>query len=274
MRIPVAQGRFYPFSAEEITELLNQFNIKIIPKKCYGVVSPHAGYAYSGETALLAISSIDFSEIETVIIIGISHMQLGRGAAVSYQDWQTPLGIMENDKELAQEIAMSGMVSHDESAHDNEHSVEVQLPVLQYVLKKNAIKKNIRIVPIVMTEQGLGACQKLAQSIFNAIKKTRRKTVIIASSDFSHHIAADVAEKYDKNAIEFLVKADIKGFHAHVENYNLSICGYGPVTVLGLYSQMSGFGFKVKGAELLRYTHSGVVTADYAHVVGYAAIRF
>jgi len=271
MRPTVVAGSFYPFSADDIKNMLDSFSInaQIQPKKAYGVVAPHAGYIYSGATALLSISSIDYENIDTVILIGPNHTGMGKNVSVSFDDWETPLGVMKNDKQLSDKLVeKSSVAEHDETAHSREHSIEVELPILQYILEKR--NQKVKIVPICMLDQSMSISEKLAKDIIEVVKELGRKIVIIASSDCSHYVPADWAEKHDRIAIGYLLQGDSAGFNrARIEN-ELSICGYGPITVLATISSISGF----VGAELLRYTHSGVVTGDYTEVVGYAAIRF
>ena len=270
MRSTVVAGSFYPFSADDIKSTLNHFNANNVQmKKSYGVVAPHAGYVYSGATALLSISSIDYENVDTVVIIGPNHTGIGRNVSVSFDDWETPLGVMTNDKLFSGKLVeRSSIAEHDETAHAREHSIEVELPILQYVLAQRNQKVNI--VPICMLDQSMGTSEKLAKDIIKVMKELNREIVIIASSDCSHYVPADWAERHDREAIGYLLKGDTAGFNrVRIEN-ELSICGYGPITVLSTLSSIQGFG----GAELLRYTHSGVVTGNYTEVVGYAAIRF
>lgn len=269
MRYPIVAGTFYPRTADEIENLLTHFETGITVKRSYGVVSPHAGYIYSGSTALLSISSVDYTSIDTVVLLGPNHTGLGRPIAVSLDDWETPLGTLKNDVEFGKTLIKNFEIAeHDEIAHSREHSIEVQLPILQYVLKKR--NQSVKIVPICMLDQSFNVSQNLAEQLIKTTKDTGRNIMIIASSDCSHYVPADWAEKRDREAIGYLLQGDPEGFDRVRRMNHLTFCGYGPIITLTTYAIINGFG----GAELLKYTHSGIITGDYTEVVGYAAIRF
>ncbi|MCK4319139.1 MEMO1 family protein [Candidatus Micrarchaeota archaeon] len=267
MRLPAVAGQFYPVSTRELGKMFSSFfDRQIQKKKAYGIVSPHAGYAYSGRTAALAFASIkNLLSIDTVIFIGPNHTGKGEMVSISLEDWQTPLGISQNNRTLGQAIINnSNFISHDEEAHRWEHSIEVQLPFLQFLHPK------AKIVPICMLAQDIDAVRDVGEAIYEAEKETNSNFIVVASSDFSHFIPAEEAEKKDKKAIEFIEKLDYKGFQKYVEENNISICGQGPIASLMYYIELKGG----KKAELLEYTNSGATTGDYRSVVAYASLLF
>ncbi len=265
-RLPVAAGMFYSFGKNELQKELSRLFISAKPKiqNSIGIVSPHAGYAYSGRTAALAISSL--KPAKSFVILGPNHSGIGAEFAVmSRGEWQTPLGECMIDSALVKDIDCD-VLEDDPDAHQNEHSIEVQLPLLQHHFGK------FRFVPVSITnisyDSGfLSRCEKLGKAIAHAIRKGN--TGIIASSDFSHHIPARTAERIDRGAIERITRLDTKGFFSFLEENHASVCGYGPVAVL--MSAARALGLR---AELMEYTHSGKTTGDFDSVVGYASIGF
>lgn len=261
-REAVVAGYFYPRSKEELIRFLS----KVIkrdehPIKAFGCISPHAGYIYSGEVAGKVYSSIRIPE--TAILIGPNHRGLGYPCAIYPEgSFKTPLGEASINEALAHKILQaSKYLKEDFSAHIPEHSLEVQIPFLQY------INPQIKIVPITMADDSLEVIEDLAESIH---KNMDDETIVIASSDFSHYIPHEIAKKVDYYAIESILNIDPFEFYNRVVSKNLSICGYAPITVLLIVMKKLG----IKNAKLIDYKTSGDVTRDYTSVVGYAGIIF
>jgi AmmeMemoRadiSam system protein B len=188
---------------------------------------------------------------------------LGSPIAVSFEDWKTPLGAVKCDLELADAIIKAGKTAaQDEIAHLQEHSCEVQLPFLQTVAPQ------LKIACICMGWQEIEYAQELGKAIFEAVRKTKRNAIIIASSDFTHYEEAGVAEKKDRAAIAKLLGMDEAGFLETAEALQVSACGAGPIAAAMHYSKLAG----AKKCELLKYTNSGEATKDYSSVVGYASL--
>jgi AmmeMemoRadiSam system protein B len=266
VRRPVVAGMFYPSVGKELKKELDGFFKNAKDKRsCVGVVSPHAGYAYSGQTAAHAIASL--KPARSFILLGPNHNSTGPGFAVMKQgSWSTPLGECRIDTGLASAIEC-GLLEEDAKAHSMEHSIEVQLPMLQHRFG------DFGFVPISITNVGythefLGQCKELGEAIAQTIKK-KRSVAIVASSDFSHYIPADSAESIDREAMDMITKLDLKGFFSVLEERQASVCGYGPIAILMSAARALG----LKG-RLIEYTNSGERTGDLSSVVGYAALGF
>ncbi|VVC01347.1 Memo-like protein [uncultured archaeon] len=268
MRTAAVAGSFYPAQKGKLdamlTEYLKKAKTEFAPQKAVGGVCPHAGYVYSGETAAITYVSIDsLREAETVVIIGPNHTGEGSLISLSLDDWETPLGLAKCDVGLAKEIQKnSQLMDFDERAHQHEHSVEVQIPFIQ------KINPRARIVCICMMGQDLESAQNVGKALAKTLDP--KKHVVIASSDFSHYLPSDVAEKKDKKALEFIEDLDTPGFQKALEKYGWSVCGFGPISALMEYARGKG----IKKARTLRYTNSGKASGDYLAVVGYASVVF
>lgn len=221
-----------------------------------GIVSPHAGYMYSGPIAAhgyAALAEDGFPDV--FIIIGPNHHGLGSGVAMTNHDFETPLGVMQNDKELAAAIR-KGIVDDSMLAHRHEHSIEVQLPFIQY------FSNDRKFVPISMMMQDYKSATQVGQVIREAVKG--RDAVIIASTDLSHYISPEAAKEKDTMAIDRILNLDAKGLYDTVRKNRITMCGFGPV--MAMMEAVQG-----KKAELLKYANSGDVS-QMAEVVGYASI--
>lgn len=257
MRPCAVSGMFYPSDPDHLEQLLAKFFKDAgNDRNSKGIVVPHAGYIYSGRVAALSYASIHPGFSGTFILVGPSHR--GFETCVSMVPWETPLGIVDNDNELGESLN----IDPDEISHQDEHSLEVQVPFIKYRFPR------ARITPIMMGRQDYRSALVLSEQISSAIKRTGRDVRIIASSDFSHYVHADVARKNDLYAIETLYKFDIPEFYRRVGERNITACGYGPISAMLLACQEEG----ARKAELIHYATSGDITGDNAAVVGYAAI--
>jgi len=263
IRKPIVAGQFYEENADKLKEEIKRFLDYVKKEKnAIGAISPHAGYSFSGRCAAYAYTSIDDAEL--YIILGFSHS--GFPASISLDDFETPLGIVKNDNEFGKRLIENGL-KEDKKSHNNEHSIEVQLPFLQYV------KKDIKFIPVFVDEN----YEKIADIIKKTIKETNKKVVIIASSDFTHYgfnygyfpFYVNVKENMhnlDKGAIRLIEDNNIKGFLDYCERTNATICGKYPIACLMKILNKKG--------KLLKYYTSGDITGDYSSAVGYAAIVF
>lgn len=276
MRYPVVAGRFYPSDPEELKKTIKHLFVGpsgpgVLPynftgeKSIIGVVSPHAGYIFSGQVA--AHSYLEMSRGErpdTVVIIGPNHTGMGSYLAVTEQDYITPLGIALTDKDMVQSILGhgNGEIEMDTRAHRYEHSVEVQIPFIQYIDPK------VKIVPVVMMGQAPQYAEALARAIGLAAEELERNILVVASSDFSHYVPPDMAKRKDSMAIEKIEEMDPKALYSTVRRHKISMCGYGPVmTLMNIALQKGG------RAKLLKHGTSGDVE-PMPEVVGYASIAF
>jgi MEMO1 family protein len=229
------------------------------------LICPHAGYTYSGPVAAHAFYELaQDGKPDTVVLLGPNHT--GYGSALSLMregKWRTPLGDVEVDTKLADDILReTSIVDIDETAHRYEHSLEVQLPFLQF-LYGDAFK----IVPICFLMQDYESAVEVGRALTEALDATN--TVVIASSDMTHYEPAKAAEAKDQAALKAITALDAKGFYDTVEKLNITACGYAPITSLITYAE----GVCAK-ANLLSYHNSGDVSGDHSSVVGYAAVSF
>ena len=276
-REPVVAGSFYDenpkYLKEDIEEYIKDFkgSRKIdtnIEKSCLGVVSPHAGYVFSGRTAVQAISCL--MPAKTFIVLGPNHSSPGSSFAVwGSGEWKTPLGEVIVDSTLANELKDScSILKEDKTVHMKEHSIEVQLPIMQQCFGDNVFS----IVPIsIMNADYSNGFQKDCEKLGNAIASLFKtnKIGIIASSDFSHYVPQDIAKQRDDDAINYILNLDVKGFFQSLEQNDGSVCGYGPIAVLMSISKVLGL-----KARLISGCNSGDVTGDNRSVVAYHAIGF
>jgi AmmeMemoRadiSam system protein B len=271
VRRPAVSGMFYAGTAKDLKEQIewcykHELGPGAIPRvnsegrrEIAAIVVPHAGYYYSGPVAAHAYKDLaDDGIFDTAVILGPNHT--GYGYPVSLwagDDWSTPLGEVEIDKKLAQRL-LGGVIRADETAHIHEHSIEVQLPWLQYIYKQ------LRIVPITMMAQDL----ETARAVGAAISQADDNSVIIASSDFSHYEPQSVAVEKDSSVIEAIVALDEEELYKRCERLNCTMCGYGPVAAAIVAAKE----MKARKASLLKYATSGDTSGDFSRVVGYGSI--
>jgi len=263
IRHPVVAGQFYPASPRELRAMIRSLvDEKAEKKDVIGVVSPHAGYPYSGPVAGAVISRIKFKD--TFIILGPSHTGRGKPFSIMTQGtWKTPLGQVAIDVELGKQILSgSRYLQEDAIAHQYEYSIEVQIPFLQY------FKPDVRIVPIVLAYASGDIYKEIGKEIAKAIKVSKRDVVLMASSDMTHYEPQELAEKKDNEAIKAMLALDEDGLLKRVEELNISMCGYAPVVAVIAAAKELG----AKSAELVKYQTSGDTTGDYSSVVGYAGV--
>lgn len=270
---------FYPNSPRELRGLVDQSfrNQRFGPgrappsnnkRRIYGIISPHAGYVYSGAVAangFYEASSIDFHD---VIMVGPNHFGIGTWvAAMKEGEWETPLGEVTVNADLAMEIAArSSILEFDDFAHSRDHCLEVQLPFLQ------SIKDDFRIVPIVLVSQGSDTAYDLGNAISETIveKGMADSTLLIASSDLTHYEPNNDAHRKDGELIKAIVALDVTKFYAVLERLDVSACGYGAIATMMVAAKHLG----ATRGELLKYATSGDVTGDTSAVVGYSSIVF
>ncbi len=263
IRQPVAAGRFYTDSPVELKAQLKSFMVENAEKAdAVGVVMPHAGYIYSGSVAGAVVSHIQIKD--TFIIIGPNHTGLGLPLSImSSGGWQTPLGEVEIDTELARKIlSLCPYLKEDMLAHQSDHAIEVQLPFLQYY------KPDVKIVPIMLAVSDPTILKSLGLAIAQAVRESGRAAVILASSDMSHYETQKSARQKDRQAIQAILDLNPEELLKVVEAKHISMCGYAPTAVM-LWATAEMGALK---AELIKYQTSGDVTKDMNSVVGYAGL--
>jgi AmmeMemoRadiSam system protein B len=266
IRRPAVAGQFYQASKEALKRQVEGFLLPRAGKKrALGILAPHAGLIYSGSVAGAVYSSVE--PPDTFILIGPNHTGLGAGVSImSSGRWETPLGTIGIDGPLAAAIrGRSDLIREDDRAHLHEHSLEVQLPFIQYLCPEATI------VPIQMLDTRLETCLEVGRAVGEAIKSRgqgENQPLIVASSDMSHYEPAEVARKKDHHAIGHILDLDPEGLYHTVKNNHITMCGYGPAVAMLTACKILG----AKNAELIKYANSGEVSGDYAQVVGYAGV--
>jgi AmmeMemoRadiSam system protein B len=267
-RNPAVAGMFYDFDREGLKRTLDDLFSGVRKGPEYeAVVSPHAGYAYSGRTAARAISSLKPSK--RFIILGPNHTGAGREfSMMSSGSWRTPLGPVRIDTRMARALGKCGLPKEDELAHSREHSIEVQLPFLQRRFGRDITFVPLSIMGYGFTSSFLGHCRELGSCLAGVARKNGAR--IIASSDFSHYVSWDAAREKDHRVIEQIKSLDLEGFFRTLHETRASVCGYAPIAVLMAAARELGW----ERVETLEYTSSGEVTGNMREVVAYAAIGF
>jgi MEMO1 family protein len=263
IRLSIVAGQFYPEPKEELEAMIKTMvDDNVVKEDIIGAVSPHAGYTYSGPVTGAVFSRMKLKD--TVIILGPNHTGRGKPFSISTSGkWRTPFGNVEIDSELAKKILVtSRYLREDYEAHRMEHSIEVQLPFLQY------LKKDIKLVPIVLSFGTVETYRDIGREIARAVKDLGRQVIIIASSDMTHYESQESAKNKDSQAIEAMLKLDEYALARKVEELKITMCGYAPaVVMLTAAKELGG-----TRAELVKYQTSGDATGDYSSVVGYAGI--
>jgi MEMO1 family protein len=264
MRQPAVADRFYPGSPAALRSAVAELLPATQPAEkqhARAVVSPHAGYIYSGALAAQTFSSIVIPE--TVIIIGPNHRGQGAPIALSTSDWAMPLGTVPADGEVGTlMVKYSQSIKIDELAHRYEHSLEVQVPFLQM------LQKRLSIVPLVVSHISYPLCEEVAGAIAKAIQGSGRDILIVASSDMNHYETRRNTEKKDRLALQCIERLDANGLYHTVYDNGISMCGVIPVAIAMLAAKACG----ALTSRLIGYTDSGYVSGDTAQVVGYAGI--
>lgn len=275
MRTPAVAGMFYPKETQELKFVIHDcFLHPFGPGKAppienneniLGVICPHAGYTYSGPVAANSFYHISSQKPELVIITGPNHWGIGCNiAAMKEGQWQTPLGNVEVDAESAIKIhEISTIIELDFFSHTKDHSLEVQVPMLQEIYLHK-----FKILPIILIDQEYKAAKEIGKAIAK-IAKTK-KTIIIGSSDFTHYEENSYAHKQDKLLIEPILDLDVDRFYSVLQENQISACGYGAIASTMVACKELG----ASKGTLLKYATSGDVVGDKSSVVGYASIAF
>ena len=286
VRYPAVAGSFYP-SGKALIEMLEGFFSDLgeegSERRITAGVAPHAGYVFSGYTASRTYKAIFEDGLpETFVILGPNHTGLGSPIAVYPEGkWRTPMGEVEVDAEMSKAIArFSGIADLDSLAHRYEHSIEVQLPFIQYLSEKAG--KEVKIVPIALGIQDEEVAGDLGKAIFEASQELGRDIVVVASTDFMHYgpmygyvpFRARASElphrikEWDFRVIRRILDFDVEGMFRELREMDHTMCGPGGVGTAIVYSRLAG----AVEAELLHYTTSFEVSRSTDAVVGYASI--
>ncbi len=263
LRRPAVAGRFYPAQPDillhDIKSYLTPDTGKISAR---GIVVPHAGYMYSGHVAGAVYARLDLPS--RYIILCPNHTGMGKPIAVMTKGaWDTPLGQVRIDEDLADELLRScKLVSNDVDAHRAEHALEVQLPFIQ------AIRPKFTFVPITVGVGSFEPLQELGQAIGGLLTGCLDPILIIASSDMNHYENDAVTRVKDHKAIDKILALDPSGLFEVIMSEDISMCGYGPTIAMLTAAKSWG----ANSAELVKYATSGDISGDRDAVVGYAGV--
>lgn len=281
IRKPAVSGLFYDSDPENLKKTIETcFTHELGPgkiptlatskaslsnkNKIYGAIAPHAGYTYSGPVAAHAYYElVENGFPETFIILCPNHTGIGSGISIFYEgSWETPLGNINVDEEFSKElIKNSDIIDPDFSAHLKEHSCEVHLPFLQY------FSNDFKIVPIVMWMQDMKSSEELTKGIVEVAENLKTSISIIASTDLTHYASYEVASKQDGLILDKISNMDEEGLLQDIENFNITMCGYGP-TIATIKATRE---FGATKCNILKYSTSGNISGDLTSVVGYGS---
>jgi MEMO1 family protein len=270
-------GSWYPDDRDELIELLQIFfsNVSVsslIKSKIKGIIVPHAGYIYSGQTAAYGFKAISNEDFDLAIILAPSHRAYLNSISIfNYSSVETPLGKLKVDTNLNKELLKEDFFNDSPQSYENEHSFELEIPFLQYICKKD-----YKILPLIVGEMSLERFKASSDALTNLISS--RKTIIITSSDFTHYgtsfgytpFSNNIAEnikKHDLDAIRYIEKNDPEGFLEYCNSTKATICGINPILfMMRILNTSTG--------KLLSYTNSGELSQDYSNCVSYSSIAF
>ncbi len=265
IRLPTVAGQFYSSSEKTLKKQISEFAKENVAKQnVIACILPHAGYLYSGRVAVETVSNIQIKD--NVVILGPNHTGYGKKLSIMCRgSWQTPLGNVKINGYLAKEIMRaSENLEEDNLAHLYEHSIEVELPILQY------FKPDFSIVPIAILLDEISVLKKLGIDIATAIQKAdlSNSVMIIASSDMTHYEPEKIAFEKDSAAIKAILELDEDKLMKKIKGLNITMCGYAPAIAMITAAKRLG----AKNAKLIKYQTSGEVSGDKSSVVGYAGI--
>ena len=275
IRTPAVSGTFYPENEKKLKNLIHDcFMHPIGPgktsptdsdEKIYGVICPHAGFVYSGPVACHSFYSLSASSSNLAIIVGPNHYGIGQNVASMVDaSWKTPLGLVEVDSDSVLELREHlDILEIDSFSHSKEHSIEVQIPILQEVFSDE-----MKILPISLINQE----QKTATLVGSAIAKIAQEkdALLIGSSDFTHYEENEFAHRQDLALIDPILKLDVDEFYKILYERKVTACGFGAIASIMTACKELG----ATQGKLLKYATSGDISGDKSSVVGYASIIF
>lgn len=274
MRAPIAAGSYYPKDPKELLSNLELLFQTQEPKEylndAIGIVAPHAGYLFSGPVAARTFKAISGTQKRNFVILGVDHAG-GDVIATSKEDWSTPLGPARVNLEMIKKITREHAIMDDETAVRQEHSIEIQLPFLQYLFGE------FQFVPLQLPRLPFSEIQDLAEIIAD------KNTFFIASSDLIHYGSNygfipqesiygpdEFVQKLDAELICLIQEGNSKKFFERVENSELTVCGYVPITLLMEVARI----LKAKKIEKIGHDTSFSLSHDVSAIVGYGGIAF
>ena len=262
LRHPAVASQFYPGDPETLRRTLASLIPETSKQKALAVVSPHAGYIYSGSVAGRTMARVAVPK--TCIVLGPNHHGRGAEAALMASGaWRMPLGDVPVNQQVARSIlANSAVIKEDNAAHEYEHSLEVQVPFLQY------LQPDLTIVPLCLSYLSYEDCKEIGTALARTVSEFEEKILLVASTDMSHYESRQSASIKDKMALDRILDLDPEGLYNTVIGNRISMCGIIPTTITLIAALRLG----CQQAELVRYTDSGEASGDTTQVVGYAGL--
>jgi AmmeMemoRadiSam system protein B len=267
LRLPAVVGRFYPSNPAELTATIHRLT-EIEPTRetltVKACLVPHAGYLYSGAVAGAVFSRIRLPQ--KILILGVRHYPRGEPAAIlSSGAWRTPLGDVPIDESLARALrAACPLLREDSVAHSQEHSLEVQLPLLQ------VLAPGFTFVPVALGTIRFDDLVTVGEAVGRVLAESSEEILLLTTSDLNHYQDDATTRVKDRKAIERLLELDARGLYDTCRNEQISMCGLGPA--VAMITGLRAIG--VTHAELVRYATSADVSGDLSAVVGYASMIF
>jgi AmmeMemoRadiSam system protein B len=263
IRRPAVSGMFYPENPDalrrQVQQLFERAPRKSVAGHILGIVSPHAGYLYSGLTAAAAYALLAGTKVETVVVVSPSHREYFAGVSVYPGDgYETPLGSVPVDQDLREELVkVCPLVRSNNAGHGEEHAIEVQLPFLQETLGE------FKLLPLVMGDQSRTTCMALGKCLGAVVRG--KNAVLVASTDLSHYHSSRVAEAMDSVMIEDVKRFDEDQLMTDLESGTTEACGGGPTVAVMAALKVLG----ARHMEVVHHCNSGDITGDTRSVVGY-----
>ncbi len=265
IREPVIAGSWYPGDPDALRKQISGFLKQVETKNRTGTLTalivPHAGYMASGQVAAHSYKLLEQNRFDTVLIVAPSHRVSFEGVSVYDRGgYRTPLGVIPINRELIKTLQQNDAdIRYVPAAHQMEHSLEIQLPFIQVLLPK------ARLVPLVMGNQQIEPCRRLAQAIAQTVRE--KSVLLIASTDLSHYHPYDTAKKLDGRLMERVALMDVEGLHSDLTHGRCEACGGGPMIAVIMAAKMLG----AEKSEILFAANSGDTLGDRRRVVGYMA---
>ena len=268
IRQPAVAGMFYEREPVHLKKAIENYLSQAHPPKIdgeiVGLVSPHAGYFYSGKTAAFGYKLIKGKKYETIVVISPSHYEYFRGVSIyNGTAYQTPLGIVPIDTELRDELKdYNSIIEFSKRGHGREHALEVQLPFLQVVLDE------FKLLPVVMGDQSKEIVYALAEVLAEVLKN--KNVLLVASSDLSHYFSHEVANSLDSRVEKFINDFNDEGLMDELEEEKVQACGGGPIVTVMKTSKLLG----ATKSKVLYRNDSSEASGDKHQVVGYLSAVF
>jgi MEMO1 family protein len=267
-RKPAVAGSFYPSNSQRLGVMIDSYLTEAqgpSPKgEVIGIISPHAGYVYSGPVAAYAYHRLA-ADTELIVVLAPSHRARFNGAALLPEGiFETPLGDVPIDGEIAGRLKDREYFGTIKEAHELEHSLEVQVPFLQKVLK------SFSLVPIIVGTVDMAICRSIAEGVHAALAGEKRKYAVVISTDLSHYHPYNTAQTLDRRFSDALSTFDEKKVQDVISGGKAEACGEGPVLAGMVLCRLLGAG----SVEILKYANSGDTAGSKDQVVGYLAAAF